>query len=48
MQPFEKNAMSARKSRLLVLAGVTGQKSGAVFAEYLAKTMKTLSNLSTE
>ena len=35
MQPFEKNAMSTRKSCLLVLTGVTGQKSGAVFAEYL-------------
>ena len=45
MQPFEKNAMSTRKSRLLVLTGVTGQKSGAVFAEYLAKNKKTLSNL---
>lgn len=45
MQPFKQSVMFARKSCLLTLTGVTGQKSGAFFAKYLAKNKKLLSNL---
>lgn len=45
MQPFEKSEWPPRKERLLTLTGVTGRKSGAVFAEYLAKNKEMYSNL---
>lgn len=36
--------MSIQGNRLLVLTGVTGQKSGAIFAEYLANNKELLDN----
>lgn len=44
MQSFEQNEMSDRKNRLLILTGVTGQKSGAIFAKYLANNKEILGN----
>lgn len=44
MQPFEQSAMSDKKNRFLVITGVTGQKSGAIFAEYLATNTVKIGN----
>lgn len=45
MQPTEPSVLTDRKNRLLILTGVTGRKSGPVFAEYLANNKKELRDL---
>ena len=44
MTTSEQNEIPIRERHLLVLTGVTGRKSGATFAEYLANNKRTLSD----